>query len=105
MSNDDILRTVTSDTTEEEYERLFSRRQHLIISTGDISDVDGFLALAEYARTGSSCLFIMNYPAFLDPSISESHPETKNADGLGFTYGCHTVMPNKHSSLAFYTWI
>jgi len=67
--------------------------------------VDGFLALAEYARTGSSCLFIMNYPAFLNPSIPENYPETKNADGLGFTYGYHLVMPNRDSSNGFYTWI
>lgn len=38
----------------------------LIISTGDVSDVDGFYALAEYAKTGADCLFIMNYPAYVD---------------------------------------
>lgn len=37
----------------------------LIITTGDISDVDGFIALAEYAKSGADVLFIMNYPAYL----------------------------------------
>ncbi len=49
--------------------------------SGIVSDVDGFLALAEYAKTGSDVLFIMNYPAYVgvaehevDASYAESNP-------------------------------
>jgi hypothetical protein len=57
----------------------------LIITTGDISDVDGFLALAEYAKAGADVLFIMNYPAYIgvetnDPTYDEKYP------GLGYQY-------------------
>ncbi len=37
----------------------------LIISSGNISDVYGFFALAEYAKTGADVLFVMNYPAYI----------------------------------------
>jgi hypothetical protein len=43
-----------------------SKNKHLIISTGDISDVDGFFALAKYAQSGADVLFIMNYPAYFN---------------------------------------
>mmetsp|Transcript_89171 Transcript_89171/g.238053 ORF Transcript_89171/g.238053 Transcript_89171/m.238053 type:complete len:1095 (+) Transcript_89171:694-3978(+) len=68
-------------------------QKKLIISTGDISDVDGFMALAHYAQSGADCLFIMNYPAYMDVMESEedeSH-ESKNP-GLGFKYGARKVL-------------
>jgi hypothetical protein len=57
----------------------------LIISTGDISDIDGFYALCKYASTGADVIFIMNYPAYIDekmtlPDFEEKYP------GLGFKY-------------------
>jgi hypothetical protein len=68
----------------------------LIISTGDVSDVDGFLALAEYAKTGSDVLFIMNYPAYVgvaenevDASYAESNP------GLGYKYSAKEVLESE----------
>ena len=56
----------------------------LIISTGDISDVDGFFALAQYAKTGADVLFIMNYPAYIN-TLSAPANETCTY-GLGYTY-------------------
>ena len=70
---------------------------NLILSSGDISDVDGFFALAEYARSGASCVFIMNYPQFLDPSIDAAEPESRNEASLGFTYGVNAVYLTKNS--------
>jgi hypothetical protein len=65
----------------------------LIISTPDPSNADGFMALAEYAKTGSDVLFIMNYPAYVgvsesevDPSYSESNP------GLGYKFSAKEVL-------------
>ena len=56
----------------------------LIISTGDISDVDGFFALAQYAKTDADVLFIMNYPAYI--GLPANVPKAECALGLGFTY-------------------
>lgn len=50
----------------------------LIISTGDISDADGFLGLSEYAlKTTSDILFIMNYPAFLGNDYHKINTEKR----------------------------
>jgi hypothetical protein len=88
---------------DEEYRKLYELHNprkpetNVILSSGDISDVDGFFALAEYARSGASCVFIMNYPQFLDPSIDAAEPETRNEDGLGFTYGVNEVYVDEIS--------
>lgn len=67
--------------------------KNLIITTGDISDVDGFIALAEYAKTGSDVLFIMNYPAYLyypdDDTQKDKEYDNKYS---GFTYGFKTFF-------------
>ena len=76
----------------------------IILSSGDISDVDGFFALAEYARSGASCVFIMNYPQFLDPSIDEDMTQSRNDDGLGFTYGVNAISPNKNTPEKYTYW-
>ena len=55
----------------------------LIITSGDVSDVDGFLALAEYAKTGADVLYTMNYPAYLAGDAAEEDFEAKHP-GLGF---------------------
>ena len=69
----------------------------LIITTGDVSDVDGFLALAEYAKTGADVLFVMNYPAYIGVSEAEaSDPRNrdyaKNNPGLGYRYSATEVL-------------
>jgi len=63
----------------------------LIVSTGDISDVDGFIALARYAQTGCDALFIMNYPAYI--GVQNANPEfhAKNP-GLGYLYNSAEVL-------------
>jgi hypothetical protein len=58
--------------------------KNLIISTGDISDIDGFFALNEYVKTDNTVLFIINYPAYINNiEITES---TTNDNGLGYIY-------------------
>jgi hypothetical protein len=72
---------------------------NLIISTGDISDVDGFFALAEYAKTGADVVFIMNYPAYLQDI------EIENEIGLGYSYGSSLLLfeiKKKLTNLAFF---
>ena len=60
----------------------------LIITTGDISDADGFLALAEYAlNTYADILFIMNYPAFLRFNIRAENTETDYYKGFNYGLG------------------
>ena len=67
-------------------------RKSLIVSTGDISDIDGFFALAQYAKTGSDVLFVMNYPAYIN--VSEDRVDTKFDSlnpGLGYMYNAKSV--------------
>ena len=64
--------------------------KRLIISTGDITDVDGFCALAEYAKSGADVLFVMNYPGYLGCRPDETCNEC--AEGLGFTYGVNEFL-------------
>jgi hypothetical protein len=64
--------------------------KRLIITTGDTSDVDGFLALAEYSKNGADVLFVMNYPAYVgetgvDDTFHDRHP------GLGYKYTSEQV--------------
>lgn len=62
----------------------------LIVSTGDVSDVDGFYALAAYAKTGADVLFVMNYPAYLkSPDGTPQLPPPK--PGLGFIYSADQI--------------
>jgi len=62
-----------------------SKGRNLIISSGDISDVDGMFALVQYAKTGADVLFVMNYPAYLLEESNENLLEI--GLGLGFNYG------------------
>ena len=64
--------------------------EQLIITSGDVSDVDGFFALAEYAKTGADVLYVMNYPAYLDGDSHDDEDEDV-ALGLGFRYGVERV--------------
>ena len=63
----------------------------LIISTGDISDVDGFIALAKYAQSGADVLFIMNYPAYLDPEMTDG-AKVGEENGLGYKFTTETYL-------------
>ena len=63
----------------------FKTKKDLIISTGDISDVDGMFALVKYAKSGADVLFVMNYPAYLMKENNENYDEV--SPGLGFGYG------------------
>jgi len=65
-------------------------QKKLIISTGDLSDVDGFFALAQYAKTGADVLFIMNYPAYVGVSPRESSEMCDT--GLGYRFNVKTYV-------------
>jgi hypothetical protein len=75
--------------------RLSKGSENLIITTGDISDVDGFLALAVYAKSGADVIFIMNYPAYIN---EHNDTEIENSPGLGFKYNSSCVGIPKFSS-------
>ena len=64
--------------------------KRLIISSGDISDVDGLYALAKYANTGADVLFVMNYPAYVgtgpDNDVGILSP------GEGYEYGVESYL-------------
>ena len=65
---------------------------NLIISSGDISDVDGFFALAKYAQQpDTDVIFVMNYPAFLGNQTTKDGAELNEA-GLGYTYDTTTYL-------------
>eukprot|EP00291_Cryptomonas_curvata_P009532 CAMPEP_0172202078 /NCGR_PEP_ID=MMETSP1050-20130122/30413_1 /TAXON_ID=233186 /ORGANISM="Cryptomonas curvata, Strain CCAP979/52" /LENGTH=1356 /DNA_ID=CAMNT_0012879911 /DNA_START=122 /DNA_END=4192 /DNA_ORIENTATION=+ len=67
-------------------------RKTLIVSTGDISDIDGFFALSEYAKTGADVVFVMNYPAYIN--VKEDKEDTKfdvSNPGLGYKYDARRV--------------
>ena len=63
---------------------------NLIISTGDISDIDGFFALNEYVKTDNKVLFVLNYPAYLNNV--EIEKETINDNGLGYVYNSNILF-------------
>ena len=77
----------------------------LIISTGDVSDVDGFYALAEYAKTGADCLFIMNYPSYVDdppiPNKNNKGDPGLLSPGLGYSYPASSLVPKGAEKPAF----
>lgn len=83
----------------------------LIISSGDISDVDGFYALAKYAATNADVIFIMNYPAYLN----HNHEDDEVQNGLGYVYEttrlfestiskyyAHSIFPSYETFLSKY---
>lgn len=65
---------------------------NLIITTGDISDADGFICLADYAKnTDADILFIMNYPAYFGVEYEKTHePSTPFYEG--FNYGLKEIL-------------
>ena len=63
----------------------------MIVSTGDISDIDGFYALAEYAKTGSDVMFIMSYPAYI---VVDGNENEERPFGLGYSYSATEVLKN-----------
>ena len=62
----------------------------LIISTGDICDVDGMLAIALYAQSGADLLFVMNFPAYL--GVMNGTREKECEYGLGYVYDTETFL-------------
>jgi hypothetical protein len=76
------------------------RRGALIISSGDMSDVDGFFALAEYAKTGADVLFVMNYPAYIGVSEADRDPFYADRNpGLGYRYTAKEVLARESCAL------
>jgi hypothetical protein len=73
----------------------------IIVTTGDVSDVDGFMALAEYARTGADVVFVMNYPAYIGVAEEDEDKDyAENNPGKGYRYSAKNVLerplpPNK----------
>lgn len=66
-----------------------STARRFIISSGDISDVDGLYALAKYAATGADVMFVMNYPAYL--GVSDGSDELLSP-GKGYKYGTQLFL-------------
>ena len=91
---------VTLDTHYTTVDDGLSYAGNLIISSGDISDVDGFLALAKYAQIpDTDVIFVMNYPAFIK-SPSTAQKDELNAPGLGYTYDTVAYIAQCKESLA-----
>lgn len=65
-------------------------KEKLIITTGDLSDADGFMALATYAKTGADALYILNYPAFFCQGDNANFD--KEEKGLGFMFSVDTFL-------------
>ncbi len=80
------------------------RKDTVVVLSGDISDVDGFYALAKYAQSGLDVVFVMNYPAYLNVQFSgitnidadsfktQIEQSTKNSPGKGYSYGTQDVL-------------
>ena len=65
-------------------------KRKLIINSGDISDADGFYAIAKYAKdTDADVLFIMNYPGYMQMQGIENGVQSQ---GLGYRYDTGTYL-------------
>jgi hypothetical protein len=97
-----------SDSTETLPLPQYRPKKDSIVTTGDASDFDGFLALPLYYKAAllhkCDVYFVMNYPAYLLPKKSPSHKQDKDdVDnlGLGLGYGYDLAdLINYHDSLA-----
>ena len=88
-SNESFVPLDTFFTTTDESTKYANK---LIISSGDISDVDGFFALAKYAQQpDTDVIFVMNFPAILGNQKTPTGPELNEA-GLGYTYDTTTYL-------------
>jgi hypothetical protein len=77
----------------------------LVVSSGDISDVDGFFALAEYSKSGADALFVMNYPAYIGIQPSEVVDDAKyekENNGLGYQYSAGEVVAKAEGQQGLY---
>jgi len=77
----------------------------LIITSGDISDADCFISLADYAKnTDADILFIMNYPAYFNYPYEKIHEGTDDETFKnGFNYGLKEILKRDfNSNLDFY---
>lgn len=71
--------------------------RNLIITTGDTSDADGFIALAQYAKSGADVCFFINLPYVYNPknnngpknpnNPNDPKEQKKNNFGLGYDGG------------------
>ena len=75
LTKNDVYSTILPNT-------LKTHSDTLIISSGDVSDVDGLYALAKYAATKADVIFVMNYPAY----IKHTHEDMSVRNGLGYVY-------------------
>ena len=81
-----VLPPVEDPLTQQPGSEPNKRSQRLIISSGDISDVDGFYAIAHYAKTtDADVLFMMNYPAYMK-YFSSGDNRGELELGLGYEY-------------------
>ncbi len=68
-----------------------SSKRTLIIVTGDLTDVDGFMELAYYAKyTNADVIFVQNYPNYVDPAVKGTYGQATDpyvlTNGLGYKY-------------------
>ena len=64
-----------------------------MVSAGDVSDVDGLFAVAEYSKTGADLLYVMNYPAYVAVGAAERDRDyAERNPGLGYRYGARDVL-------------
>ena len=81
-----------------------------IVTTGDISDFDGFLALPIYKKKAlemgqTAVVFIMNYPAYFnyDDTISTSNSNIRkygrNDEGLGYKYSAEKLFAFQNTKI------
>jgi hypothetical protein len=68
-----------------------AKRENLIISSGDLNDVDRLFALAEHTKTGADVLFVMNYPAYI--GVKETVTDFSAANpGLGYCFSAADLL-------------
>ena len=73
----------------------------LIISTGDVSDVDGFFALAHYATTDADVCFVMNYPGYMGVAPADELTVAQSEEkhyGKGYSYSAKTFIEAKEAA-------
>ena len=87
------------------------RERNLIVLSGDISDIDGFYALAMYAQLQTDVVFVMNYPAINGEhplnlsSVEEYTTQVENSPnkqeaGRGYRYGTADLL--RFTELKYY---
>jgi hypothetical protein len=79
----------------------FIPKRRLIISSGDISDIDGMYALSKYAVSGADVMFVMNYPAYIGVhQKGVDIMDQKGPSGLGYTYDTESFLAQFEKGMA-----